>query len=47
VATLANELFEAGRYSRTFDASEFSTGLYIYRLSSDDVVFTKKMLLVK
>ena len=47
VVTLANELFEAGRYTRTFDASEFSTGLYIYRLSSDDAVFTKKMLLVK
>lgn len=47
VAIIANELFEAGRYSKTFDASNLSTGLYIYRLSSDDAVFTKKMILIK
>ena len=47
VATIANEIFEVGRYSRTFDGSELSTGIYIYRLSADEVVFTKKMLMIK
>lgn len=47
VTTLANEIFEAGRYSRIFDASELSTGIYFYRLTSDNITFTKKMLMIK
>ncbi|QQS35299.1 MAG: T9SS type A sorting domain-containing protein [Ignavibacteriales bacterium] len=47
VSTIVNETLEAGRHSRVFDASELSTGIYFYRLTSDNIVFTKKMLLVK
>ena len=47
VSTIVNETLEAGRYSRVFDASELSTGIYFYRLTSGNNVFTKKMLLIK
>lgn len=47
VATLINELKTAGYYTLRFDASNFSSGVYFYRLTSGDFVSTKKMMLIK
>ncbi len=47
VATLVNEFRTAGNYSVDFDASNYASGVYLYRFESGDFVETKKMLLVK
>jgi hypothetical protein len=47
VATLADDFRTAGEYSVSFDASKLSSGTYLYRLTSGEIVITKKMLLVK
>lgn len=48
VATLANsEMFSAGQHSVSFDASNLSSGVYMYRLTSQDVSITKSMTLIK
>ncbi|MCK9409145.1 MAG: T9SS type A sorting domain-containing protein [Bacteroidetes bacterium] len=47
VATLVNEIKEAGYYSATFNASKLSSGVYFARLQSGNVVQMKKLLLVK
>jgi len=47
VATLANENKTAGFYGVSFDASSLPSGLYIYRMTVNDYVETKKMLLTK
>jgi Secretion system C-terminal sorting domain len=47
-AILANNEFKkAGEYQVIWDASEFSSGLYFYRLESGNFVETKRMVLVK
>jgi len=47
VETLINERLKPGTYSLTFEGSKFTSGVYFYRLTADDFVETKKMLLVK
>jgi len=47
VATLVNEVKNAGRYSVDFDASDLSSGIYFYRVSVNDFNDVKKMILVK
>ncbi|WP_428235368.1 T9SS type A sorting domain-containing protein [Gracilimonas sp.] len=49
VATLANnERKTAGSHQATFDAGNLSSGVYIYRLSTNSgVQLTQKMLLMK
>ncbi len=47
VATLANGRQEAGRYSVSFNASGFASGVYFYRLQAGQFVQTRKMMLVK
>ncbi len=47
VKTLVNEVRGAGSYSVDFNASEFSTGVYFYRLESNGFTDTKKMMLIK
>jgi hypothetical protein len=47
VATLVNERMSAGNYVVTFDGSKLASGMYLYRLMSDGVVTTRKMMLVK
>lgn len=47
VAVLANRAFSSGRYEFEFDASNLSSGTYLYRFSTDNKTITKKMLLVK
>lgn len=47
VAILANGDYAAGSHNATFDASQMSSGVYIYRLSTQAGVQTGKMMLVK
>ena len=47
VATLVNETKERGSYKVTFDASDLSSNLYFCRLKMNDIVITRKMILLK
>ncbi len=48
VATLVNnELKTAGRYEVNWNAMNYASGVYIYRIQAGDYVSTKKMVLVK
>ena len=47
VASLVNENEQAGSYSVPFDASELSSGIYIYTIRANDFVKSKKMILLK
>ncbi len=47
VKTLVNEKQNAGTYEVSFDASNFSSGSYFYKLESNGYIETKKMLLIK
>ena len=47
VALLADDYKTAGSYSVTYDASHLASGIYYYTLSSNDILLTKKMILVK
>ena len=47
VAELVSEEKEAGKYEIEFNASDLSSGVYIYRLSANEVVFTRKMILLR
>lgn len=47
VATLVNEELAAGSYETTLNASQLSSGVYIYRLKAGSYVSTKKALLLK
>lgn len=47
VATLVNETKQTGSYSVNFDANSFSSGIYIYKLTSNQYLQTKRMMLVK
>lgn len=47
VATLVNEKLNAGSYEETWNASDFSSGIYFYRINAGEFTETKKMILVK
>ncbi|MCF6270775.1 MAG: T9SS type A sorting domain-containing protein [Melioribacteraceae bacterium] len=47
VTELINKEMEAGVYEQTWDASQYSSGVYIYMLSVNGNRFVKKMNLVK
>ncbi len=47
VASLVSEHKTKGSYTIPFDASQLSSGIYIYRLRSKDFVSSKKMILLK
>lgn len=47
VQILVNEQKNPGEYSVEFDASNFSTGAYFYKLQAGEFTETKKMLLIK
>ena len=47
VATLVDEYQEAGNYEVTFDASQLTSGIYLYRLSAGNFISTKKLILIK
>ena len=47
VATLVNEQLAPGTYSVDWNASQFPSGVYFYRLTTDSYSDTKKMLMIK
>ena len=47
IVTLVNEQKEAGNYEVNFDASNFVSGVYIYRLTLGNKYLSKKMILIK
>jgi hypothetical protein len=47
VTTLVNMQLKPGNYEYEFNASDLSSGIYIYRIQADDFVETKKMVLIK
>jgi len=47
VEVLVNDNLKAGSYSYKWNASNYSSGIYFYRLSTTDFTDTKKMILVK
>ena len=47
VRTLVNEVKSAGNFSVDFNASEFSSGVYFYRLESNGFSDIKRMMLIK
>jgi hypothetical protein len=47
VANLVNNNVKAGNYELTFDASQFASGVYLYRMEAGDFVSIKKMVLLR
>lgn len=47
VATLVDELKEAGSYDLQFNASKLSSGVYFYRIQAGNFVEMKKLVLMK
>ncbi len=47
VAVLVNEVKNPGNYTVSFDASNLSSGLYVYSLTAGNFTATKKMMLLK
>ncbi|MFI5145147.1 MAG: SBBP repeat-containing protein [Ignavibacteria bacterium] len=47
VATLVNEYQQPGKYQVTWDASNYSSGVYFYKLAAGDFTDTKRMMVIK
>jgi hypothetical protein len=47
VTSLVNENMKAGIYSVEFNAADLPSGMYVYRLSTNNFVDTKKLILLK
>ncbi len=47
VATLVNEVQNAGQHTVSFDASHLASGVYLYRLQAGEFTSTYKMILMK
>ena len=47
VITLVNEELNAGKHETVFEAANFSSGVYIYRINTGDFIQTKKMILIE
>jgi len=47
IQTLVNESMKMGTYSVNFNAYNLSSGVYFYRLSTDEFVLSRKMTLIK
>ncbi len=47
IATLINKVQSAGSYQAAFDASNFTSGVYYYKLETDNFSSVKKMILLK
>ncbi len=44
---LVNEHVQPGTYQTAWNASKYSSGIYFYKLTSDNFTETKKMILIK
>ena len=47
VETLVNQDMSPGRYKFDFNAKDYASGLYIYKIVTHDFVDVKKMLIIK
>ena len=47
VATLVNEMKDAGKQTVEFNAAGYSSGIYFYQIKANDFVSVKKMILMK
>lgn len=47
VSTLVDRVQQSGTYNIVFDASNISSGTYIYKITTDNFTFSRSMLLVK
>ena len=47
VAELVNGTLEAGTHTYNFDASDLTSGIYIYSLQTDAGIISNKMTLIK
>ncbi|CAN5156925.1 hypothetical protein BH23BAC3_BH23BAC3_04300 [soil metagenome] len=47
VAVLANEVLQSGQHTYQFDASNLASGMYLYRLQTDNFSQVRKMTLIK
>ncbi|MBS1493718.1 MAG: T9SS type A sorting domain-containing protein, partial [Bacteroidetes bacterium] len=47
VAKLVNEVTEAGYHSVDFNASNFASGVYFYRIEAGEFTDTRRMMLIK
>jgi uncharacterized protein (TIGR02145 family) len=47
VAVLQDGIVQAGTHTINFDASYLSSGVYIYQLKTEDVILTRKFILLK
>ena len=47
IATLLNEFKEPGKHSVIWDAADFPSGIYLYRLEVNGLTEMKKMVLLK
>ena len=47
VATLVSDRLSHGSYSYEWDASQYASGVYLYRLHAGDYVETRKMVLIR
>jgi hypothetical protein len=47
VAILVNQNMQPGKYSVDFNASELSSGVFVYQLTAGTYTSTKKMMLLK
>ncbi|MEO6693925.1 MAG: T9SS type A sorting domain-containing protein [Ignavibacteria bacterium] len=47
VKTLVSEQQESGTYSKQFDASQLSSGVYLYKLQINSFTSVKRMTLIK
>ena len=47
IATLVNEEMDAGWYRKTFDANNYSSGVYLFRMEAGKFISTKKMILLR
>lgn len=47
VKTIINEFRNAGNYEAGFDASNFASGVYYYKMEAGEFTEVKKMVLIK
>jgi hypothetical protein len=47
IQTLVDKRLQAGTYEASFDGSSLTSGVYFYKLITDDFSETKKMVLIK
>jgi hypothetical protein len=47
IAVLVNDVLNAGYYTTTFNATSLSSGVYIYRIQTENFVKAKQMILLK